>query len=478
MSAETAKPLPLRIKLFNGSGAIAFGIKDNGFSVFLLTYYNLVLGMEAWLVSLALVIALIVDAFIDPFLGNLSDRTYTAWGRRLPWLYAAPIPLAFAWYFLWMPPVDGTPSFWTLLTLAIIVRLLLSACEVPSIALVPELTRDYEERTTLFRFRFLFGWGSGLVILWLAYGVFLINGPQSAEGYDSYALYGSVVMAIAVLVSAAGQHKWIARYPKDRPDPFGFKSAFHEIREAFSEKAFLIFAAGALAAYVSQGMTFALSNYLYIFVWQLSLSQLSYIYPIVLFLSVVLVFYALAGLHSRFGKAKTGAVATILSMTLWLVPYGLFHIGWWPELGTNAAAFTLFGFIFLSNAAGVAAVISATSMVAEVIEQFEQRTGRRAEGSFYAGNWLVQKSATGVGILLAGVMLSVSQFPTGSAPGDVAANILAALAAMYCAAIFVLGVASAFWLNRFPIDRAEHEARLAALNDTSQSDLDGSNTLP
>src|SRR3546814_9718279 len=48
---------------------------------------------SAWLVSLALVTALVVDALIDPFIGNLSDRTYTPWGRRLPWLYAAPIPL-------------------------------------------------------------------------------------------------------------------------------------------------------------------------------------------------------------------------------------------------------------------------------------------------------------------------------------------------------------------------------------------------
>ena len=86
-------PLPLRIKLFHGFGAVAFGIKDNGFSVFLLIFYNQVLGMDAALVSLALAMALIIDAFVDPLLGNLSDRTYTRWGRRLPWLYAAPLPL-------------------------------------------------------------------------------------------------------------------------------------------------------------------------------------------------------------------------------------------------------------------------------------------------------------------------------------------------------------------------------------------------
>src|SRR3546814_13011814 len=105
--------------------------------------------MDAWLVSLALVIALVVDALVDPFIGNLSDRTYTRWGRRLPWLYAAPIPLAVMWYILWSPPAGDEPSFWTLLGLAITVRLLLSACAVPSQSLVPEITRDYADRPPL-----------------------------------------------------------------------------------------------------------------------------------------------------------------------------------------------------------------------------------------------------------------------------------------------------------------------------------------
>ncbi|MFN4113945.1 MAG: MFS transporter [Sphingomonadaceae bacterium] len=456
------RPLPMRIKLFNGSGSVAFGIKDNGFSVFLLTYYNQVLGMEAWLVSLALVIALVVDAFVDPFLGNLSDRTYTRWGRRLPWLYAAPIPLAFAWYFMWAPPFDGPPDFWSLLLIAVTVRLLLSACEVPSIALVPELTRDYEERTTLFRYRFLFGWTGGLIVLFLAYQVFLRDDLLGREGYEAYGLFGAITIAVFVLISALGQHSFIARYPKDKPPPFSLRHAFSEIIEAFSERPFLIFAAGALAAYISQGMTFALSNYLYYFVWELSEGQIA-LYPLVLFLSVVGVFVSLSPLHRRFGKARTGAVATLVSMTFWLIPFGFYYIGTWPELGSTASAAALFGFIFVSNAAGVAAVISATSMVAEIVEAFEAKTGRRAEGSFYAGNWLVQKSATGVGILLAGGMLSISAFPIGSAPGSINRDVLLALVAMYCSMVMVLGLFSAFWLNRFPISRADHENRLAAM---------------
>ena len=193
----SAAPLPLRLKLAHGLGSIAYGVKDNGFSTFLLLYYNQVLGLQATLVSAALMLALFIDAFIDPFIGHMSDRTYTRWGRRLPWLYAAPIPLGLAWLLLWAPPeaADGH-IFLYLVIVAVLVRALVSACEVPSVALVPELTRDYDERTGLMRFRFLFGWAGGLLMLFLAYSVFLVPdeghqvGQLNPDGYWAYGVFG------------------------------------------------------------------------------------------------------------------------------------------------------------------------------------------------------------------------------------------------------------------------------------------------
>ena len=70
-------PLPTRLKFVHGIGSIAYGVKDNGFSTFLLIFYNQVLGMDAKLVSFALMVALVLDAFADPLIGHLSDRTYT-----------------------------------------------------------------------------------------------------------------------------------------------------------------------------------------------------------------------------------------------------------------------------------------------------------------------------------------------------------------------------------------------------------------
>ena len=96
--------LPVRLKATQGLGSIAYGVKDNGFSTFLLLFYNQVIGLDAGIVGAAIMMALIADAFVDPVIGELTDRTRSRWGRRLPWLYIAPIPLAIAWMLLWSRP--------------------------------------------------------------------------------------------------------------------------------------------------------------------------------------------------------------------------------------------------------------------------------------------------------------------------------------------------------------------------------------
>lgn len=466
--------LPLRVKLVAGFGSVAFGVKDSGFSFFLLIFYNQVLGMDAGIVSLALLIALLVDAVVDPILGNLSDRTYTRWGRRLPWLYAAPVPLAFAWVLMWSPPGGEPPSFAGLVGIAIAVRVLLSACEVPSISLVPELTSDYDERTTLFRYRFLSGWLGGLLMMVLAYTVFM-PGPQGLlqqDGYQSFGIFGAALMTASVIGSALGLHRLVARLPDHRPPPFTLRAAFAEIVEAFSEKAFLIFAAGGLAAYVAQGMTFSISNYLNLFVWQLSRTQLT-LYPLALFLSVVVMFVIVGPMHRRLGKAVSAAISAVGAAVIGLMPYGLLLGGWWPQPGSAASTAGFYAFLVIANALGVVSLVSATSMIAEIVEAFEERTGRRAEGSFYSGNWLVQKCATGAGIFVTGQIIAIAGLATDAVPGSVPPEVIRELVTWYGGAALLLALVSAYWLAQFPIDREEHDARLERLRDRrSQIDAD------
>lgn len=452
--------IPTRLAFFHGLGSIAYGVKDNGFLTFLMLYYNQVLGMDARLVSLALMLALVIDGIIDPIIGYLSDRTYTRWGRRLPWLYIAAIPLGCAWYLLWVG--SEAPGFWELVGLAVVIRLLVSACEVPSVALVPELTRDYDERTRLMRFRYLFGWGGGLFVMMLAYNVFLADGLLNAEGYQAYGLTGAVMITFAVLISALAQHKVASGYPARPQSRFSLGTAFAELRESFSHKAFLILLLGGGLAYTSQGITFTISNYLYLFIWEFSATDLQF-YPWILFVSVIATFLLLPKFHARWGKRDTAVITAVVGATFWVTPFLLRAAGLWFEVGSAVSTWLLFGLFFCSNVFSVSAMISASSMVADVVEASEEQTGRRSEGAFFAGNMFMAKCATGLGIFVTGLMLSFAGLPEKAKPGQVPVDVIDTLSLTYAITVGLFAIGISLVLRQFPITRADHEARLAAL---------------
>lgn len=469
MSAQ--QNLPLRLKIFHGLGSIAYGIKDNGFSTFLLLFYNQVVGLDARLVSLALTLAMFADAFVDPLVGHFSDRTHTRWGKRLPWLYICAVPLGFAWMLLWVNPQNlGDGIFWYLLGTAFCVRVLVSAVEVPNASLIPELTSDYDERTSIMRFRFLFAWAGGLLILFLAYDTFLVPsekypiGQLNPEGYWNYGLFGAVVMTASVLIAALGQHSAVARLPEKKMVTTHPRGVFGEIFEALSHPAALILFGGAILSYVSQGITFALSNYLYIFVWRFSQGAFA-IYPFILMASVVGSFFLVSPLVRRYGKKATVIVTGILGMLFWTTPFLLNFAGLWPDVGSQKSTALVFGFAFFSNALSVTAMITAQSMVADLVEASQIKTGKRAEGVFSAGWFFVQKCGVGLGILASGLILHWSGLPAKADPATVPRTVVENMMAFYSVAIIVLALAGAFVIRKFPISRADHEERLRMLAD-------------
>lgn len=134
--------LSSRTRVNFGIGAIAFGVKDTGFSYFLLIYYQQVLGLDAAYASLALSLAIVVDAFTDVLIGYGSDNLRSRWGRRHPLMYAAILPTVAALYFLWNPPdwIGADELFFYLMAMAILVRTCVTFFEVPNAALSAELT--------------------------------------------------------------------------------------------------------------------------------------------------------------------------------------------------------------------------------------------------------------------------------------------------------------------------------------------------
>ncbi|NLR71053.1 sugar transporter [Novosphingobium sp. ERN07] len=468
--------VPTRLALFNGLGSVAYGVKDNGFATFLLLFYNQVLGMDARLVSFALLIALVFDGLIDPVVGHFSDRTRTGWGRRLPFLYFAPIPLALAWAFLWSP--IGEPSFAMLLVSAILVRALVAMCEVPSAALIPEITRDYDERTRLTRFRFLFSWGGGLLMLLLAYGVFLPDAMLAREGYRNFGLFGAALMALCVLVSAIGQHRWVRGWPPERvADGKSTFASLGEIRESFSHPACLIVMGGIAAALTAQGITFALSNYLYLYVWKFTATALQ-VFPLLLFGSVVGASLLVGRAQKRWGKVGTVVRMAPLGMVFWAGPLLLRWQGVWPADGSTASIAGMFACTFLSNTFTVSGTMTLWSMVADVVEASEEQTGRRSEGTLSAGAFLASKCAGGLGVFITGLLLSFAGLEANTPPDQVLPEVTYRLSLAYVASIAILAFLTAFIVRRFPIDRAAHEARLARLDQVAKADPDAAGLHP
>ncbi len=482
IAAPKAERLPVWLKVTHGLGSIAYGVKDNGFSTFLLLFYNQVIGLDAGIVGFAIMVALIADAFVDPVIGELTDRTRSRWGRRLPWLYFAPIPLAVAWMLLWSPPSEMSDAMtigW-LIGFAIIVRSLVSMCEVPSVAIVPELSSDYDERTVVMRYRYLFGWGGGLLILWLAYAIFFNGelGLVDPAGYFPYALTGALLMAGAVLLSAAGQHSRIAVSNLDQPKPAAKLShVLRDMRDTLSNRAFLWLTFAALFAFINQGITFSMTNYLLGFFWQLTGAEMS-LYVFLLFGTMIAAFLLVAPLSAKMGKKGGAILAGAIAL---LVNSGM-YLMWiqdvFPGLPGKPSVAAFFGMVFVGNTFSIILMILSSSMMADVVEASQGETGRRSEGLFFAGYFFMQKCATGVGIFLAGQILSFAAFPAAAKPGEVGDAVLTSLASGYALAILVIGTIGLIVMRKFPISRADHEARLALLDDTARAEPDASGAHP
>ena len=129
--------LGVRTKLAYGVGAVAYGVKNNGFDYYLLIFYSQVVGLDAHLAGIALFIALFFDAISDPVIGYWSDNLHSRWGRRHPFMYASAIPVAASYFLLWSPSVDWsqTTLFAYLLGLSVLIRTFITMYETPSSAL-------------------------------------------------------------------------------------------------------------------------------------------------------------------------------------------------------------------------------------------------------------------------------------------------------------------------------------------------------
>lgn len=465
-----------------GFGAIAYGVKENGMGYLLLFYYSQVLGLSATLAGLALFVALLFDAISDPLVGYWSDRVQSRWGRRLPFMYASIFPIGIFFYLLWNPPVAHLSEmglFLYLLLAVIGVRLGITLYEIPSTALVPEFTDDYDERTRLLSLRYMFGWVGGAGIALLAWGVFLrateeyAFGVMNPVGYQNYGIAATLTILLSILVSTVGIHKYsssaqVRFHAAANARPAGktllrsLRTVFRELGETLGQRDFLVLVVASVFNSVAWGMSTAFDSYINTFFWGFPSEKVFWVYAVMMG-SALLAGFCSPALAERYGKkrAAIGLYATFMIIAPLLVTLrsvGILPGNDWPLL-----------FPVVLSSVGVAMTIYVmqgimqSSMLADVVEQSEEKTGRREEALFFSTRMLSQKASVGLGAFAVGVILDLIQFPENVTPSQVPESVLHDLGLVFICSVVAMPMLAILTLSFYRNTKAQHDRRVARL---------------
>jgi Na+/melibiose symporter-like transporter len=470
VASASVRRLPRLTKFLYGIGAVAYGVRDVGFNSFLLIFYNQVLGLPAALAGLALMLTLFADAILDPLIGMTSDGWRSRLGRRHPFLFAAAVPAAVAHYFVWNPPValHGLDTFWYLLAASIVVRFLISLFEVPFAALAAEFTTDYDERTSMVTYLYVFGWWGGLALAVVSYAVFFRpsaadpSGMLTSHGFALYGTVASIVLLAAMLIPAFGTRGEIPYLAGPAPGQGAPRLALADLAALFRNRSVVALLISVVLLSSSQGFGNSLYNYIQLFFWRLTGPQIS-ILALAPFLSTTAAFFLAPALAKGRDKRNVAVAVVAIAVIGQPLPMLLRLAGLFPAPGsprlmpllTLHSAFETFVWVVFS--------ILSASMVADLVEENQRTTLRRSEGALFAIRIFAQKAVSGVGVFLSGLVLSWIAFPTNATPGHIPQATLTAFALSYAPITIILGIASAVALSGYKITRARHAANLKEL---------------
>ncbi len=419
-------------KWFYAVGNVPFAVKDAAFIHFVVFYYTQVQGLSGSLTGLAMFFALTWDAISDPIVGSWSDTLRTRWGRRHPLLVAGGIPTAFLFLALFNPPEGlGEAGIFTwLLGVSILLRTFLTIYFIPYSAMGAELSTDYDERTVIAKARVSVAWLAGMVLP--AIGFALIFQPEGElDGrliQGNYADYGIMCAALALvttLLCVWGTRGVIPRLPQGSTTHAAFspRRIVSDFRIAFTNRKFLLGTGAGLVFGIATGVYTTLSLYLGTYFWEFSSDQLAGL-VVPTFIATLVAFSVLARVGQRIDKPKILAAACMVLAVNFAVQLGARLFGLLPENGDPF----IYAWVLFSTGIGVFCIVSlhvvTASLVADLLDEQELSTGLRQEGVFFAASTFVLKATTGLGALVAGIVIDIVGLAQGMEPGTVEHSVL------------------------------------------------------
>lgn len=464
----TAKKLTLAEKLAYGAGDFGPAVNANIMIFFQMLFLTNVAGLPAAMAGSVLMVGKIWDAVNDPMVGVLSDKTESKrWGRRLPWILYGAIPFGVFFFLLWIVPPFGNPGqsdsqwslFWYYVIIGVFSQVFYTVVNLPYTALTPELTQDYNERTSLNSFRFAFSIGGSIISLLLAQVIFAQIEDRS-QRYLVLAAVCGVLMVVTLYWCVYGVRRRALAFEasRQRDDTTAAIPVPQQLQIVFSNGPFLFVIAIYLCSWLALQLTASILPYFVINWMRIPEKQV----PIVLVGvqgTALLMLFVWSALSQRYGKKAV----YFMGMGLWLIAQaGL----WMLQPGQNGLMYLL---AVMAGMGVSTAYLVPWSMMPDVIELDELNTGQRREGIFYGFMVLLQKFGLAFGLFLVGIALQASGFKE-ALPGqsilpdqpDSALQAIRIVVAPLPAIALIIGVILTYF---YPITQAKHAEILLKLSE-------------
>ncbi len=172
------------------------------FDVFLFIFYTDVFGLSAAAVGTMMLVTRLIDAFSDPLMGAIADRTKTKMGKFRPYLLWGIIPMIAAGVLTFTIPdvSDSNKLIWAYGTY-IFMMLAYTFINVPYGALLGVITPDSQQRTTLTSFRFIGAFSGGSLVAYMTPELvnYLGQGNEALGWQYTMLIYGLVAAVLFVI---------------------------------------------------------------------------------------------------------------------------------------------------------------------------------------------------------------------------------------------------------------------------------------
>jgi GPH family glycoside/pentoside/hexuronide:cation symporter len=459
------EPLALRTKLAFGVGTMAETISLAAIGSYAMFYYNQVLGLSATLAGLAITLGIFLDGVVDPFIGSLSDRTRSRLGRRHPYMFIAPIPVAISLFAVFHPP-HALASVWLFawfLAFVVSLRISSSVYHVPHLAVGGELSSDFTERTRVMSYSNLAGAIGVAGTSFVALTFFFAATPEYPRGILNPAGYGAFAMtAAAIVLIIQFTSAWFTRDriammtppAADQPKFTGLEF-LKDVGRAFANRNYLFLLIAVFFFSLLVSLRTGLSLYLNTYFWGLASEQIRW-FSLATFAGYLFSFFITARIHHRFGKRYAMATCAVLYGVIPGIPITLGMLGLMP--GADSAF--LVPILCLSTGLGASIggviAITALSAIGDIADENELKYGIRQEGVLYSTRTVFSKIDSAIGHLLVGIMLDVMQFPKGAKPESIDPHSLWNLGLVDGPLAIIPGVIAAFFYAGYAIDRRRY----------------------